>query len=272
MLVDLNTLREFQLKWNIDIDGLHPHAGNGIIAFGCRGKDQVVLKVAKPDREFLTQLKFMQLLPESTGARLLDYDADAGALLMERISPGISLWDLWEPTLDDQHTELLAQCSARVALEPVSGFPTVSEWGQAFHRYRERYGKTGPLPAEHLNRARDLLDQLTGPDQPSARLLHGDLHHGNLLSSGAAWKCLDPKGVVGDPSFEIYAMIRNPVDRLLPSSDVMDRRIRITSEVTGLDAQRLRAWSFVGCILSACWSVEDEEEGWEHALACAACL
>ncbi len=42
-------------------------------------------------------------------------------------------------------------------------------------------------------------------------LLHGDLHHYNLLQHQDTWLAIDPKGVVGEREFEIGAFLRNPV-------------------------------------------------------------
>jgi streptomycin 6-kinase len=45
------------------------------------------------------------------------------------------------------------------------------------------------------------------------RLLHGDLHHGNVLhDSERGWVAIDPKGVLGEPEYEIGVALRNPIE------------------------------------------------------------
>src|SRR6266567_3540278 len=46
-------------------------------------------------------------------------------------------------------------------------------------------------------------------------LVHGDLHHDNVLSSArAGWLAIDPKGVAAEPAYETAAMLRNPRSKL----------------------------------------------------------
>lgn len=44
-------------------------------------------------------------------------------------------------------------------------------------------------------------------------LLHGDLHHDNiLLAEDGTYKIIDPKGVVGDPVFDVSRFVLNEFD------------------------------------------------------------
>ena len=44
-------------------------------------------------------------------------------------------------------------------------------------------------------------------------LLHGDLHHENIMHGPRGWLAIDPKGVLGDPGFDAANMFYNPLDR-----------------------------------------------------------
>lgn len=47
-------------------------------------------------------------------------------------------------------------------------------------------------------------------------LLHGDLHHYNILSSARnSWLAIDPKGGIGEREYEICALMRNPGSNLI---------------------------------------------------------
>ena len=83
---------------------------------------------------------------------------------------------------------------------------------------------------------------------PAPRLLHGDLHHFNVLEHAGAWHAIDPKGLSGDVHFEAAALLRNPFERLLAEADIaamLRRRIDRIAHATGLDAGRLRDWGIV---------------------------
>lgn len=101
-------------------------------------------------------------------------------------------------------------------------------------------------------------------------LLHGDLHHGNILASRSKqWLTIDPKGVIGEPEYEVGAFLRNPMS-LLTSKDNLEnlikRRIDRISEMTGYDKERITHWGFAQAVLSAIWSFEDHQSGWKNVL------
>jgi streptomycin 6-kinase len=99
--------------------------------------------------------------------------------------------------------------------------------------------------------------------QTSVRLLHGDLHHYNvLLDANRGWLAIDPKGVIGELEYEVGAVLRNPFERpkvfLEPRS--IERRLGQFATRLNLNYQRMVAWGFAQAVLSAIWHVEDESE------------
>ena len=107
--------------------------------------------------------------------------------------------------------------------------------------------------------ARDLLLDLTR-SRDAAVLLHGDLHHDNVLrpERDRGWVAIDPHGWVGDPGFEVGPLLYNPLRtdpaelvRLPPS------RLEAYADGLGQPLDRLRAWGFVAAALSQVWSCED---------------
>jgi streptomycin 6-kinase len=55
-------------------------------------------------------------------------------------------------------------------------------------------------------------------------LLHGDLHHFNILSARRQpWLAIDPKGVAGEPAYEPGALLRNPNPELCTDIEVQRR-------------------------------------------------
>ena len=58
-----------------------------------------------------------------------------------------------------------------------------------------------------------IADLLASGGEPL--LLHGDLHQGNILAAGRApWLAIDPKGVVGEATYETAALLHNPAEAL----------------------------------------------------------
>ena len=78
-----------------------------------------------------------------------------------------------------------------------------------------RYAAAGDerIPRALLDPAQRIYADLVRRSAMPA-LLHGDLHHYNVLSDRArGWCAIDPKGVVGELEYELGAALRNPIDR-----------------------------------------------------------
>ncbi|MEX2245906.1 MAG: aminoglycoside phosphotransferase family protein [Dehalococcoidia bacterium] len=211
-------------------------------------------------------------------------DAPNGVVLLERLVPGQALVEL-----DDMASTRIAAGLMRRLWKPPPNehvFPTLADWSKAFAKLRERHhGTTGPLPAEMIDRGESLYRDLVA-SQSEPVLLHGDLHHFNILSAQREpWLIVDPHGVIGEPAFEVGPWLRNTVGDpngphahlyLLKQPNaraVLDRRLNDFSELLEVDRARLRDWGFAFCALSACWSNESNHRpGWEQALAVAGIL
>ena len=135
------------------------------------------------------------------------------------------------------------------------------EWTSVRDRFAR---KAGPPSRELLSRAAALRDDPLA-DPPERVVVHGDLHHANVLSSDPrGWLAIDPKGPIGEKAFDVPSYLLNPEPLTLDAT-----RLRNDGfvERLGLDRGRLVAWSFVRSVASACWTVEDRETGWERAIA-----
>jgi streptomycin 6-kinase len=115
------------------------------------------------------------------------------------------------------------------------------------------------IPNHYLQKAKKLRDQLLETSKPDV-LLHGDLHHDNILRNGDDWVVIDPKGVIGEPAYEVAAFIRNPIPELLTHADaptIIQGRITRFVELLGIPAKRIHDYCFVQAVLSWVWAIED---------------
>jgi streptomycin 6-kinase len=155
-------------------------------------------------------------------------------------------------------------------------FPTVAGWAADLQDLRAQFnGGTGPFPPALIATAEALFAELI-PSQAAPVLLHGDLHHDNILAATRApWLALDPKGVVGEPAYEAGALLRNQLARVFAAAapaGFMARRVDQLAEALALDRDRLIGWSLAQAVLSAWWTYEDHGQIDEPMLACAALL
>ena len=102
-------------------------------------------------------------------------------------------------------------------------------------------------------------------------LLHGDLHHDNILQNSDNWLVIDPKGFIGDPAFEPAAYLCNPIPELLQENqprEIIENRINICSTELGIDSRRIADWLYAKSVLCWTWSLEDNLDAsyWHNLL------
>jgi streptomycin 6-kinase len=184
-------------------------------------------------------------------ARLLRADPARGALLLEQVSPGGRLRDL-VPTRDAEATAVLADLMRRLHVPPAPGLPTVLSQVGALDRHR------GPVPAGLCAEAAAVLRSLCAT-APRSVVLHGDLHHDNVLAgTRAPWLAIDPHGLVGDPGYEVGSVLFNPrpEDRDPALTALVPARLTLLAAALGEPEERLAAWGFVKAVLSSVWAAD----------------
>lgn len=229
-----------------------------------RGGERFVLKLGVPTRGLLYEIDALLGFDGCGAARLLDSDAARGALLLERLEPGTPLAALCE---EDDGAATAAAAAVmrqlnRAGRLQTQSRPTAAEWGLGFEKCRAHFGGgPGPFPKKLFEEGESLYAELLDTSAPPV-LLHGDLHHGNILAAARApWLAIDPQGVVAEPAYEVGALLRNPLPQLLRWPDpvrVTERRIAQLSDELGFERARVRGWGLAQAMLSAWWSIEDE--------------
>jgi streptomycin 6-kinase len=228
------------------------------------------------DTEFKSEIEALKIFQGDGIEKLLKEDPESCAILIERLHPGKPLSELDD---DDQATRILAGVMKKLwkPLPEEHHFSSLSEWTKALYDLKERYpdGNYPHISSQLVSKAISWLEMLIQTsDKPM--LIHGDLHHDNVLSSDrGGWLAIDPKGVAAEPCYEVGAMIRNPykkMDKHPRMQEIMKRRIEILSEELGFDRERIYQWCLVQTVLSAVWSIEDPHGRWEHSLDTATIL
>ncbi len=271
------TLQTYLERWSLTLlPPFEPLSYNYVAPALLPGGEEVIFKLGVPNAEFLTEIEALRRYDGRGAVRLLRADPDGGALLLERVRPGVALID--RDFNDEKATRIAAQVMRRL-WRPVQGeqpFPTVETWFRSLRRLRSRYdGDTGPLPSALVSQAEALLTELSA-SSGSPVLLHGDLHHWNILAAEReSWLAIDPKGIIGEPAFEVGAWMYNPITDVASWPElkrVSARRLDQFSQILSLDRRRLLGWSLAQAVLSACWSLEENQDGWQNAIAVAQTL
>jgi streptomycin 6-kinase len=184
--------------------------------------------------------------------------------MVERLEPGTPLSYLVGPdgAKDDETTLIAAEVMPQLwrPLEPGHPFQTVEYLAKGLGRLRQTFnGGAGPFPAHLVTAAEALYAELM-PSQGPRVLLHGDLHHENILLGQHGWLAIDPQGFAGEAEYEVGALLRNPTPQVATWPDLprrMARRLDLLSERLGFDRQRLWGWALAQAVLSLWWDYED---------------
>ena len=171
---------------------------------------EVVLKLGVPNDDYHREADALRVFSGRGAVRLLKADPDRGAMMLERLKPGAQL----ENVPDDERAISIAAGLMKRLWRPAPRehrFPEVSEYEGGLNWLRAQLDGTTPLPRLLVRRAESMLQELLAQKNEPV-LLHGDLHHWNILSAEReSWLAIDPKGVVGDPAYELGPFIAVPV-------------------------------------------------------------
>ena len=174
---------------------------------------------------------------------LYHYDADRGALLMERL--GRPMFELGLPL--PRRLEILCATAARIwRPAPDCGLPTGAEKARWLATFVEGLWEELDRPCservvEHaLESAR--RRELAHRDE-RAVVVHGDVHQLNALQSDGGFKLVDPDGLLAEPEYDLGVLMRgDPVELL--AGDPLDRA-RWLARRTGLDPVATWEWGVV---------------------------
>ena len=235
-----------------------------------RGEQACVLKLGVPHPEQLTEIESLGLFSSDQVVNVLAWDEPKRALLMERVQPGLTLRSLLDNP--DQDTDLVRYAapllvSLQVPAEKTCQLSTYQNWLKT--GFSPEVLEQAPKLAEYVDLALRLDRGLTDRWK-DVFVLHGDLHHDNILKdSHLGWVAIDPKGVIGPGIYDCGRCIHNflpfAADRGCTSEAValaaglILRRCQTLSELSRYPTADLIAVGFIDLTLGSCWSVADGE-------------
>ena len=197
------------------------------------GADRVLKVAWRGDEESLDEAAALALWNGDGAVRLHRADRDRRALLAERAVPGTDIAELD----DEEATAIAVEVSTRLWRPAAAPFRPVTE-------HVARWIENEPSPL--IGRARELLAEL---DSQHDWVVHGDLHHHNILRHGDRYVAIDPKPYLADREYDVYSFLVNPLSYRI-ERETTERRIGQFA-AAGLDEWRIRAWAIVrGSFLS----------------------
>jgi len=184
--------------------------------------------------------------------RLLQFDD--GAQLME-YAEGDELVTLVERNEDEQATRIIAQVINQLhsvtLAAPNDGLMVLERWFKALFEKatEERQAGSGSVYVRGASLAEQLLT-----DQQEIRVLHGDIHHYNIRHSPRGWLAFDPKGVIGERTYDCANTLCNPVmPELVFNETRLLHNAAVLADALRLDLERVLAFTYIYACLNASW-------------------
>ena len=248
----------YERHWYIDILPNYPNLSYNFVAPARLQDGSVaVFKLAVSQDEFAAEVKALQAWNGRGAVKLLNADLQGGAMLLERLEPGTSFWLIKNDVLAASTcAHLLLQLWSNSA--DLGQFRNIESWSQALVSYAETFTPgSSPIPYHFIDKAMELRkDLLTEKD---IVLLHGDLHHDNMLAAKREpFLAIDPKGISGPRGYDVGSFFLNPEDPAITDDwkRLTAQRLEIFSDILGFSKAYLASWAYVHCILSLSWSLE----------------
>lgn len=260
----LETLIE---KWQIEsLDLLNSFSSSLVFQGLSRQYDAVVLKFVIDQNDFLGEMSALKYFDGGIACQLIDVDVANQVLLLESILPGTELSK--EPKIESRlevfcevynqlHIHRDHQYEQICKIESNRPLKTYQDWVFRITAYMEDQKDWQDITA-HMKKAKALYTVLS-QNFTDQSLLHGDFHYHNILQSNKGYKIIDPKGVIGNPIFDIPRYMLNEFwaangqDKL---DDIMERTFSMLSLELDISKALLTQLLYIEGAMAISWCVE----------------
>lgn len=244
---------QYLKRWGLTVDGDAFDSLNGhLLPVRQRGLP-ATLKISRTQEEQAGN-RLMAWWEGEGAAPVLAHDGEA--LLMERASGPASLTQLVNDGQDEQATRILCAVAARLHTPRAKPSPALAPLEQCFESLWRAAALHRGIFAQSETTARELFK--TPRD---LRVLHGDIHHGNVLDFGPkGWLAIDPKGLYEERGFDYANIFCNPDRQHALSPACFAHRVETVAQCANLERRRLLQWVLAWAGLSAAWMLEDNIE------------
>jgi streptomycin 6-kinase len=237
-------------RWRLTPDGAPRFtATSALLPVSLAGR-AAMLKIARVQEE-RAGAALMVWWRGNGAARVLGYDGDA--LLLERACGARSLREMAMSGGDDVASRAICAVAARLHAPRLPEPPPVTPLARWFADLEMAARTHGGILQTCADTAHTLL-----AEPREVVVLHGDLHHDNVLDFGArGWRAIDPKGLYGERGFDFANILCNPDLPVARDPVRFARQVEVVAATAQLERRRLLEWILAYAGLSAAWFIAD---------------
>ncbi|MDX2346257.1 MAG: aminoglycoside phosphotransferase family protein [Legionella sp.] len=225
---------------------------------GYQGAQPIILKLSLDKKSLLKEGQCLRAFSAHGAPDVLVCQQDL--MMMVRAVPGTTLKQYF-PNQESEAIRILCRVIKKLHMAEI---PKQHDFYCLSDVLKILDNKNLDMPSHILDKACGLRDKLLATADKEV-LLHGDLHHENILKNHDAdiaddWLVIDPKGFIGDPAFECVSFIFNPIPELLNHKNcknMIQNRIKQCAELLEISEQRIQDWFYVRLVLGWVWCLDD---------------
>jgi streptomycin 6-kinase len=261
---------EIARDWQLIVDKHYPGLSYHFVApVTCGDGTSAVLKVGFPEenQEMLNEVNALKHIGGHGMIKLLRFDCRRRAMLLEKLEPGDNLKTAFEGN-EIGAVDIAIDIMQKLWREPPppegNTFPRLETW---FNNCFEKAADT-EFPREYIGKAAGFFEELNLTGRRV--LLHGDLHHENILSAQREpFLAIDPKGITGNFGYEMSTFLINHRWWMKSDPDVKEKLDAAINRFAGafkMPPEAIRKWTFAQSVLSAWWTFEENSDNWRREL------
>lgn len=255
----------FLADWELRSDGPALHGYTALVVpVRTNTGAEAVLKLAFPDEETEHEALALQHWGGRGAVRLIRANPRSRALLLSRLLP-TDLGDHW----DVQACEIVGGLYRELHVTAPPQLRLLSTYVGTVADRLAALPRGVPLPPRLIDQARALARTFSADEATDGRLIHSDLHFGNVLATTeGTWLAIDPKPFSGDPHYEVAPLLLNRYEELAGRvRDGVRDRLFAAIDAAGLDEQRAKDWVVVRMLDLAAQRILDPAPGDQHEIA-----
>lgn len=169
----------------------------------------VIIKIGLPDKETIQEITALSIYNGNFACKCYEYDFKQSFYVLEKLKPGTSLLNE-----NDREKRIEIFCDLAKKL------PVKVESNINLSTYRETIDKAFNIARTDKKKYEKLIEYIEIADKEYKKIenlnlnkyvLHGDLHHDNILLNGDTYKAIDPHGRIGEKILEVGTFIENEI-------------------------------------------------------------
>lgn len=250
-MTDATTLNDYLAAWSLSNPQLLTQTPTSQIYTVFHRAETLILKLlSSSETEEQRGALSLHAFDGHGAVRLLRFDQ--GAQLME-YAAGDELVAVVKRGEDERATRIVAQVLSQLhsvpQAAPPQGLLPLEQWFRALFARASADRQAGSDSI--YVRSAALAERLLATQQ-DVRVLHGDVHHYNIRRAPRGWLAFDPKGLIGERTYDCANTLCNPVmPELVHNKTRLLTTAALLADILALDLWRVLAFTYAYACLNA---------------------